>query len=211
MDKFQRHRAVQYALRWGLSRNPDFPDYSGENGGGDCANFVSQVMLVGGWTPVWGGKRDYFAWWTARYQRDGSSRSWATANGFRAYIDFSRRASPCAREELDLGDIVLVELDGKAVHTTVVTDIRRARHLHRESSDTIFLSYHSNDNKNKLLSELESYYRNISATRCKVEYWKVADFIPAGRTPMHSHDSPPASLYRSYPFVSAEWPAHRPR
>ena len=72
-------------------------------------------------------------------------------------MDFSRRASPCAREELALGDLVFVELDGKAVHTTVVTDIRRARHLHRESRDTVFISYHSNDNRNKLLDELESY------------------------------------------------------
>ena len=67
------------------------------------------------------------------------------------------------------------------------------------------------DNRNKLLDELESYYRNLDANRCKVQYWKVADVIPAGPTPMHSFTSPPASLYRSYPFAAAGWPAHRPR
>ncbi|MBR5616363.1 MAG: amidase domain-containing protein, partial [Clostridia bacterium] len=37
---YMRERAVEYALRWALSRNPLFPDFAGI--GGDCTNFVSQ-------------------------------------------------------------------------------------------------------------------------------------------------------------------------
>lgn len=40
--------AVSYANTWYNSRNCAFADYSPPNGGGDCANFVSQCMYSGG-------------------------------------------------------------------------------------------------------------------------------------------------------------------
>ena len=40
-----RTRAVEYARRWALSRNPIFEDYTGI--GGDCTNFVSQAIFAG--------------------------------------------------------------------------------------------------------------------------------------------------------------------
>ena len=49
--------AYNYAERWAHDRNPKYHDYSNE--GGDCANFVSQCLLAGGFSPsgcagVWG-------------------------------------------------------------------------------------------------------------------------------------------------------------
>ena len=49
--------AVKYARNWWNKRNPNYHDYSNE--GGDCANFVSQCLLAGGFSPsgcagVWG-------------------------------------------------------------------------------------------------------------------------------------------------------------
>lgn len=51
--------AVDYANYWCNKRNPAYPDYS--NSGGDCANFVSQCLIAGGFLPgpntypsVWG-------------------------------------------------------------------------------------------------------------------------------------------------------------
>ena len=41
--------ASRYADAWALSRNPSFPDFSANGGGGDCTNFVSQAMSAGGW------------------------------------------------------------------------------------------------------------------------------------------------------------------
>ena len=43
--EYNRLRAVEYARRWALSRNPLFPDYTGR--GGDCTNFVSQAIYAG--------------------------------------------------------------------------------------------------------------------------------------------------------------------
>lgn len=40
--------AYNYAKTWALSRNPNYYDYSNE--GGDCANFVSQCLIAGGFS-----------------------------------------------------------------------------------------------------------------------------------------------------------------
>lgn len=43
--EYNRARAVEYARRWALSRNPLFPNFAGR--GGDCTNFVSQCIYAG--------------------------------------------------------------------------------------------------------------------------------------------------------------------
>ena len=45
---YNAQNAVNYAKRWALDRNPDYYDYSGM--GGDCANFVSQCLIAGGFS-----------------------------------------------------------------------------------------------------------------------------------------------------------------
>lgn len=42
---YNRTRAVAYAKRWALSRNPDYYDFSAI--GGDCTNFASQCLYSG--------------------------------------------------------------------------------------------------------------------------------------------------------------------
>ena len=53
---YNRDRAVQYARRWALGRNPLFVNFAGQ--GGDCTSFVSQAVLAGGcvmdYTPTFG-------------------------------------------------------------------------------------------------------------------------------------------------------------
>jgi hypothetical protein len=53
---YDRARAVEYAKRWALSRNPLFIDFTGQ--GGDCTNFASQCLFAGcgvmNFTPVFG-------------------------------------------------------------------------------------------------------------------------------------------------------------
>ena len=74
--QYDRERAVEYAKRWALSRNPLFFDFTG--GGGNCTNFVSQSLLAGslvmdptevfGWyyenvenrSPSWTGVREFY-------------------------------------------------------------------------------------------------------------------------------------------------------
>ncbi len=53
---YNRERALAYAAKWALSRNPLFMDYTGI--GGNCTNFVSQCVYAGSctmnYTPVFG-------------------------------------------------------------------------------------------------------------------------------------------------------------
>ncbi len=53
---YNRERAVEYARKWALSRNPLFVDFTGQ--GGNCTNFVSQCLFAGcgvmNYTPTFG-------------------------------------------------------------------------------------------------------------------------------------------------------------
>jgi hypothetical protein len=172
MPVFNRQRAVEYALRWALARNREFPDYSGHGEGGDCTNFVSQVMLAGGWTEVRGLKIDRTAWW---YLKERSSFTWAGADPFALFLRFSGRATVCGRDELALADIVQIRNpDGRLHHTMVVTGITPRRGEHREAIDEVYVSYHSTDRKNNLLNMIEmapAYEKHTFV------YWKVSDMF----------------------------------
>jgi hypothetical protein len=45
VTEYNRKKAVEYAHRWALGRNPKFYDFS--DLGGDCTNFTSQVIYTG--------------------------------------------------------------------------------------------------------------------------------------------------------------------
>lgn len=53
---YDRTRAIEYAKKWALSRNPLFLDFTGS--GGNCTNFVSQCIFAGcgimNYTPTFG-------------------------------------------------------------------------------------------------------------------------------------------------------------
>jgi putative amidase-like protein len=56
-----RDRAVNYALRYVHTSNPQFVTYTD-----DCTNFVSQALLAGGFPMVGGSASDYgstHVWW----------------------------------------------------------------------------------------------------------------------------------------------------
>ena len=55
---YDREKAVEYAKRWALSRNPLFIDFTGI--GGNCTNFVSQCIYAG--APVMN-YTDTFGWY----------------------------------------------------------------------------------------------------------------------------------------------------
>ena len=62
---YDRQKAVEYARRWALERNPIFEDYTGI--GGDCTNFVSQAIFAG--TCVQNYTRDYGWYFITRQNR----------------------------------------------------------------------------------------------------------------------------------------------
>lgn len=123
---YNRDRALEYARRWALSRNPLFFDFTG--GGGNCTNFVSQCLLAGGCTMD---PTEIFGWYYVSV--DDRSPSWTGVNEFYQFAcglgDFpptnSRRGPFCEEimmERLEVGDVVqLSNMQGRFYHSLLVS------------------------------------------------------------------------------------------
>lgn len=126
---YGRERAVEYARRWALSRNPLFYDFTG--GGGNCTNFVSQSILAGSLimnpTPT-------FGWYYTSV--NDRAPSWTGVEEFYEFLcgvsDFpqkSTRQGPFGvvvqREQVEIGDVVqLANEQGVFYHSLIVSGFR---------------------------------------------------------------------------------------
>lgn len=125
-----RKAAVDYANRYcgaaslekyGFKYNKEYRDYNSQ--GGDCTNFISQVLLEGGF-------EKNQAW---NYNTSGATKAWVNAAGFRDYIIYSGRGTLISQGEykhvykssynLIPGDVISYEKKGKISHTAVVTSL----------------------------------------------------------------------------------------
>ena len=115
---YNREKAVAYARRWALSRNPAYYDF--EEIGGDCTNFASQCIYAGAgimnYTPT-------FGW----YYNSASDRtaSWTGVEFLYDFLIKNTSVGPFAREvsqsEILPGDIVqLGTLSGRFYHSPVI-------------------------------------------------------------------------------------------
>ena len=114
---YDRAKAVAYAEKWALKRNPAYLDFHPM--GGDCTNFISQCLYAGGkvmnMTPVSG--------W---YYVDGNRRtaSWTGVEYLYAFLMGNKGAGPYAqlveRGMLQLGDVVQLGLAGEGYSHNVL-------------------------------------------------------------------------------------------
>jgi hypothetical protein len=145
---YVRERAVEYALRWALSRNPLFPDFAGI--GGDCTNFVSQAILAG--SCVMNDTLD-FGWYY--FSPTNRAPAWT---GVQYFYDFITQKPDFARENggegpfgvevpttmVMPGDVVqLANEQGTFYHTLMVTG---------QDGDDFLVSAHTDDARNRPLS-----------------------------------------------------------
>lgn len=145
---YNRSRAVEYARRWALDRNPLFADFTGR--GGNCTNFISQAVLAGsctmnytpdfGWyyisiddrAPAWSGV-DFF------YDFMTGSPAFASQNG-----GVGPFATVVEREAAELGDVIqYANASGDWYHTVMITGF---------DGDEILVSAQSNDALDRPLS-----------------------------------------------------------
>jgi hypothetical protein len=161
MPTFQREAAVDYAVRWALERNPQYPDYSSSNGGGgDCTNFVSQVMHAGGWPMVLRGFS--LAWWA---NADDSGRLWRVADECIVFAKGIGRLKECARHELDLADLVTMNPpDTRIYHILIITAKQQGELLY---------SQHSTDRLHRPLKIPETEQSSHT-----FRYWKAVESFP---------------------------------
>ena len=151
---YDRSRAVAYARRWALSRNPLFSDYTGI--GGDCTNFVSQSIFAG--TCVQNYTRDlgwYYispenrapAWTSVEYFYDfmTGNPSFTAENGGTGPFGFE-----ITLDRVRPGDVIqLADEAGDFYHTLIVSMV---------DGGEIYICAHSDDALDRPLSS----YNNAS-------------------------------------------------
>ena len=160
---FNRQAAVDYAKKWALKTNPDYP-----REGNDCTSFASQALLAGGWWMV--GERSFFnrkgadVWWCGGANFTPWSYTWGGAHNFSLFVSNSGRGRQISdAKHLDFADIVQMKRkDGHVYHTMIVTGI---------SQNDQLLSYHTTDTLDKPLSNIDLPEGNSFI------FWKISDTV----------------------------------
>lgn len=142
---YNRARAVAYARRWALSRNPEYFDFSML--GGDCTNFASQCIYQGAEVMNY---TQIFGW----YYINANNRtpSWTGVNELYSFLTTNTGAGPVGREvclsEIEAGDIIQLRFAGERrfSHTPVVVDAGD------KTPSTVLIAAHSRDSLNRPLS-----------------------------------------------------------
>lgn len=124
----ERKKAIDYANKFagaaskekfGFKYNSEFRNYSSE--GGDCTNFISQVLLESGFE-----KNN-----TWNYIDGNGTDAWVNARAFKEFLVYNGRGVVLSSGDynkvykdsykLDLGDIISYEKEGRISHTAIVT------------------------------------------------------------------------------------------
>lgn len=178
---FNREKVVQYARKWALSTNSDFPRC-----GNDCTNFVSQCLYAGGWTMVgaYEHEKDDNVWWYkdartypftdtcvsvwlpfgGHHALRHCSYTWAGAQNLYNFLQASKRGTELMDESyLDRGDVIQIarNSDNHVHHSMVVV---------QKVKGDLLLAYHTDDQLDKPLS-------SINLTDDFFVYWKLSDAI----------------------------------
>lgn len=145
---YNRQKALTYTYKWALGRNPAYYDY--ENIGGDCTNFVSQVLFAGecimNYTPT-----------TGWYYINGNNKApaWTGVNFLYKFLINNSTLGPFAKvvdiNNIELGDIVQLtfENDFSYEHSLIITKIIEPRNY-----NNIFVSSHTYNRLNDPLSTI---------------------------------------------------------
>jgi hypothetical protein len=120
--QYDREAALNYALKWALSRNPHFYDYS--NIGGDCTNFASQVLLAGGANMNY----DSFQGWYY-LNPNQKSPSWTGVDFLYNFLISNKTRGPFGInanwDGVAIGDLVQLSYQGRPNfnHTLIITKL----------------------------------------------------------------------------------------
>jgi hypothetical protein len=141
-----------YAQKYWKNYNPAYPDFNGEADGGDCTNFVSQVLKAGGWKHVPGDGTDYHKWFgNSEIQSD----SFVGVNEFSWFALSSKRVTSLANVyQMDVGDVLQMDFnrDGSKDHSMIVT--------YRSPQGVPYVTYHSTNTYNRSVASIIASYPN---------------------------------------------------
>jgi len=172
---YNRSKAKAYIDAYWQDYNNAYPTFRG--GGGDCANFVSQVLYAGGMPWVDDGNPNHYTWFTNWYCKPGASNkdgdkrvtlSWKVAASFKRHwekraakqIVISYKDALNNMKELStqvyIGDPVqFCYANGVSYHTLVVTGY--AWDKAAGVSDIVLASHTIDSNKRSLYNTMLKY------------------------------------------------------
>ncbi len=154
-------KAVEYAMKYAINYNDAYPSYKGL--GGDCANFISQALHVGG-KPMIGSNsysmKSWFCWSRNKWDVKSISSTWRGANAFStywkvnasSYKDFDKsyfKNLESFREIYNYasrGDALsFLDYNGNAYHTLIIVDYNNgdlicASHAYDSNNRSLFYS-----------------------------------------------------------------------
>ncbi len=141
--EYQRERAVMYARKYALVRNPLYFTFAGI--GGNCTNFVSQCVLAGScvmnFTPIYG-------WFYLSSSR--RSASWTGVDFFYNFMTQNEDVGPFGNEialaDAQLADIIQLSNGTSYYHSLIITKIEDGE---------IYVCANSNDALDRPLSSYE--------------------------------------------------------
>ena len=141
--RYDREKAVAYAHRWAMARNPAYYDF--QNLGGDCTNFASQVLYAGAgvmnFTPTFG--------WYYRGVGDYAP-AWTGVEYLYRFLTKNLRAGPVAVEaelsRAEPGDVVQLAFERGFQHSPVVVSVGNPA-----TPENILVAAHTYDADNRPL------------------------------------------------------------
>lgn len=144
---YNRKLAYEYAKKWAFLRNDRY--YNFDFVGGDCTNFVSQVLYAGGC------KMNYKKWFGWYYKNvNDRSASWTSVEYLYRFLINNNETGPIGKiveiNELEIGDVIQLSFNENNIfnHSLVVTNIERPI-----NENNIFIATHTYDRFNYALSK----------------------------------------------------------
>lgn len=131
--EYNRTKAVEYAQKWALGKNPQYYYFGGI--GGDCTNFISQCILAG--DAVMNYNR-YYGWFyiDSNYR----SPSWTSVDYLRRFLLTNDKLGPYGHiddlKNLQIGDILQLRQNFTHFNHTLI--------ISEKYGDEIYVCAHSN-------------------------------------------------------------------
>lgn len=115
---YNRNKAIEYAKKWALTRNPQYFDFHGI--GGDCTNFASQCIYSG--AGVMNYTKDYGWYYISPNNR---SAAWSGVQYLYRFLTTNESVGPIGRNaelsKIQLGDVLFLSNGQRLYHTLVVS------------------------------------------------------------------------------------------
>lgn len=134
MAEYHREKAIAYARKWALSRNPKYYDF--DPLGGDCTNFISQALFAGSgvmnYTPT-------FGWYYLTLKH--RAPAWTGVDFLYKFLVNNKSAGPYAAEtdaeNAAPGDIIQLDFGGGFAHSLVILSREGGIHIAAHTFDAL--------------------------------------------------------------------------